>query len=535
MNDPIIADIHRRLDALETVSAPASDEQSVQQPSELALSVPLLLEWFPVESAAEPRNQAAEAEDEGEESTEESDEEGSDGSEGSKGSDASDASSASCSVNFSNDRAVPLVVCWVAPDGQLHHYYQLQPGQKHTEHSQVGHVFVLFREVPSQAVQTFAGWCDGCQMQPIIGTRYSRAEGVDTYDLCQECRDQLQQTEQESLSKVDAPNVNQTLKTVSEIPEENLVCGFRALVAEATMEDHHVRVTDGGIVTSALPKPDREMRVIIRHPTPRQPALLPGKSDWEVVYSFVCPVHPSEADDDWNSVEETVYVWGDLSFDCYGPDGKFPIHRYRMNQIVPQVMTGNCLDHSSCDDYSAKWNVFDGWIMQAQYYWQDPERESFAQCGPVEPVHAGEHITSTISYSAADGAITVRIEAADSEGVARCSSSIKIDRPFPNDPELFDSWSEFFKASERLSGEAGCYGRPSLNIEYKGQVKMRHLQTMCPFNVLRAEHPGVCQPATVWPVELFSPRQGEGHSLVSLNGSECLQIEDCVVGCGRPL
>ena len=71
MNDPIIADIHRRLDALETVSAPARDEQSVQQPSELALSVPLLLEWFPVESAAEPRNQAAEAEDEGEESTEE--------------------------------------------------------------------------------------------------------------------------------------------------------------------------------------------------------------------------------------------------------------------------------------------------------------------------------------------------------------------------------------------------------------------------------------------------------------------------------
>merc|ERR1740117_1902964 len=114
------------------------------------------------------------------------------------------------------------------------------------------------------------------------------------------------------------------------------------------------------------------MRVIVRHPTPRQPALLPGQSDWEVVYSFVCPKHPSEADDDWNSIEETVYVWGDLSFDCYGPDGKFPIHRYRMNQIVPQVMTGNCLDHSSREDYSAKWNVFDGWVMQAQYYWQDP-------------------------------------------------------------------------------------------------------------------------------------------------------------------
>ena len=42
-----------------------------------------------------------------------------------------------------------------------------------------------------------------CGLQPIIGTRYSRAEGVDTYDLCQVCRDQLQQTEQESLSKVD--------------------------------------------------------------------------------------------------------------------------------------------------------------------------------------------------------------------------------------------------------------------------------------------------------------------------------------------
>ena len=71
MNDPIIADIHRRLDALETASAPASDEQPIQQPSELALSLPLLLEWFPVESAAEPSHQAAEAEDEGGQSTEE--------------------------------------------------------------------------------------------------------------------------------------------------------------------------------------------------------------------------------------------------------------------------------------------------------------------------------------------------------------------------------------------------------------------------------------------------------------------------------
>ena len=46
--------------------------------------------------------------------------------------------------------------------------------------------------------------------------------------------------------------MNQTLKTVSEIPEENLVCGFRALVAEATMEDHHVRVTDGGSMPLSL-------------------------------------------------------------------------------------------------------------------------------------------------------------------------------------------------------------------------------------------------------------------------------------------
>ena len=46
-----------------------------------------------------------------------------------------------------------------------------------------------------------------------------------------------------------------------------------------------------------------------------------------------------------------------------------------MNQIVPQVMTGNCLDHSSSDDYSAKWNVFDGCVSvndNLTMPWQQP-------------------------------------------------------------------------------------------------------------------------------------------------------------------
>lgn len=359
----------------------------------------------------------------------------------------------------------------------MHHYYRLEPGGKHIESSFVGHLFVLFDEL----------------LEPP--------------------------------------------ETIMQLPAEHFVCGFSAATASPGCEAHQLVVhSDRRAEAWAGPRPDCEYRVMVRHPDClSSPALVP-LTDWMVKYRFVVPEHPSSTGC-FDATNETVYCWADLSFDAYGPSGEFPIHRYRMNQIVPQVMTGNCLDQST-ESFEPQWHVHsEHWVMQAQYYWQGVSGESFALCGSVERVYPGDLITTTVNYTASDGAIRVSIRAAHGpqQSATQKRSEITIDRPFPNNSAMFDSWSDFFKAAVRLSGEAGARGRPCFNIEYKGLVSLPTLRHMCPLQVIEACHPGVLDSEERWPIEFFCARQGTTHELRSLDGTCSLHIRDCVVGCGEPL
>eukprot|EP00658_Telonema_sp_P-2_P006649 TRINITY_DN12512_c0_g1_i1.p1 TRINITY_DN12512_c0_g1~~TRINITY_DN12512_c0_g1_i1.p1 ORF type:complete len:282 (-),score=59.93 TRINITY_DN12512_c0_g1_i1:77-847(-) len=235
--------------------------------------------------------------------------------------------------------------CWVRPDGGLRHFYRVASGDVHEERSRVGHVFVLF--LPCQAT------------------------------------------------------------TLQEIPAEAMVCAFSPLQAGPEAEHHEVLVDpEGEVHARAMPVPEREYRIIVRSPNQNE-ALLPP-TDWTVEYGFICPAHPASTGLPWNPRAHTFYVWGDLSFDQYRAGEKFGIHRCRMNQIVPQVMTGKCLDQHT-DGYHPAWHVHRQWVMQAQYYWQDSAGESRALCGEVIPVCAGDEIRSVIQFDATSGTIGVQI------------------------------------------------------------------------------------------------------------------------------
>jgi hypothetical protein len=45
------------------------------------------------------------------------------------------------------------------------------------------------------------------------------------------------------------------------------------------------------------------------------------------------------------------------------------------------------------------------------------------------------------------------------------SSTIVMDRPFPNDPTLFSSWASFFAQAQAASGTAFVWADPELNVE----------------------------------------------------------------------
>jgi hypothetical protein len=65
-------------------------------------------------------------------------------------------------------------------------------------------------------------------------------------------------------------------------------------------------------------------------------------------------------------------------------------------------MTGNVLAHHEAGTYRPSWEIFPHWVIQAQYYWQDPEGEaagSHALCGPAVRVEPGDRITTRIAYS----------------------------------------------------------------------------------------------------------------------------------------
>ena len=141
-------------------------------------------------------------------------------------------------------------------------------------------------------------------------------------------------------------------------------------------------------------------------------------------------------------------------------------------------------------------------------------------------VFAKETLRSLFRYVAATGKIHVSIEVVGRENAC---SEITIDRPFPNDPNLFESWSTFFQRCEEVDKSSrGCSGRPTLNVEYKGRCNVKTLKSVCPFRIKRASYPGYEDTSvSQWRSELFAPSLGR---VQRLNGGEdaILRLEESV-------
>jgi len=234
-----------------------------------------------------------------------------------------------------------------------------------------------------------------------------------------------------------------------------------------------------------------------------------------------------------------------------------------MNQIVPQVMIGNCLS-SNDEDYIPSWKCFDTWVIQAQYFWQDCNEEPRVMCGDLVHVEPGEEIKTCIRYDHKTGSITVSIAIMkeDERGDGRDSvtkaedhkrrSKIVVDRPFPHKHTHFESWMDFFekcisaecevkakKKEEKGNGEeevqsnsneideSGCLARPYLNIEYKGRVSVETLQSVCPLEVKEASFPGFT--SKNWRKYLFCPRTGDTDTLDGLEENDSLHIDDAII------
>jgi hypothetical protein len=182
---------------------------------------------------------------------------------------------------------------------------------------------------------------------------------------------------------------------------------------------------------------------------------MPGwNKNWNLTYRFVVPPLPRGS---WDPSRQTFYIWGDIDFDAYGSSGTHAISRYKYNQIVPQLLLGRVLSKSS-PAYAPSWSQQDTWAIQAQYFWQIGDIP-YAQTGPVVRVDAGDVLTTTIDYEWMTGRITASISGRSG------SSVIFIDRPFPNEPQLFATWADFLRKAQAASGGDYVLAQPVVNVE----------------------------------------------------------------------
>lgn len=226
---------------------------------------------------------------------------------------------------------------------------------------------------------------------------------------------------------------------------------------------------------------DPGYRVIIDPVTSAGEPVLPSPAtDWTLQYTYIVPPEPGA---NWDYDTQTVYTYGQVDFDWYGSNGQSDsISYYAYNQIVPQVMIGNCLD-SSDSQYNAYWGQYSDWVVQAQYYWMRYDNTSFSMCGNLVYVLPGDELITTIFYSASSGSITATISGPSG------TSSLVIDRPFPNDT-LFTSWREFFEEASQQSGTSGPYGDAALNVETH-YLDEETICSMLPFTVNNVTIPGI--------------------------------------------
>jgi hypothetical protein len=127
------------------------------------------------------------------------------------------------------------------------------------------------------------------------------------------------------------------------------------------------------------------------------------------------------------------------------------------NQIAPEIFIGRVLSSNDAG-FIPSWTELRSWAIQAQYFWQKGQTP-YAQTGPIVHVNPGEEIITNISFDASTGKITASISAPAG------TSTIVIDRPFPNEPSLFSSWSDFFQRAQQASGNPFVEARPVLNVE----------------------------------------------------------------------
>ena len=392
------------------------------------------------------------------------------------------ASQAGCSPSHET------ILCWVADDGALHHHYRLVGC--HREHSWTGHAFVAFAhhhgtELPAHASEVRGRACSFFRVTTCPGAGH-----VHRVELCWFCG------------------------------------GVWATASSSWLDD--------------------ELRVILRPPRSEEHRLPPSSQSWELTFEFICPPHPAEAGSPFDASTHTVYIWGDLSFNVYGPEGRCPLHGRRMNQIVPQLMTGRVLSSSEAGG-AAHWSEEEAWALQAQYYWEGEAGESRALCGNVvDNIKRGDVIRSSVAYDPSSGVLTASIQCSGR------ASSIRSERPFPDgDPPQFASWRHFFQAGEAGEAGRGAFGRPTMCVEYKGDCDLRTLCGLLPFDVRSVGLPGATpRDARDWTVELYSPRAGEclmlrqtSHRLGRVLGGllHCLQhrvtalhATEAAVGCGPP-
>jgi hypothetical protein len=223
---------------------------------------------------------------------------------------------------------------------------------------------------------------------------------------------------------------------------------------------------------------DLQYRVGI-YPSNGQPMLPSHHNNWTLEYKYIIPPIPSG---NWNYQNQTVYTYGQIDFDQYGSGGKYTISDYMYNQIVPQVMIGNCLD-SNDSQYNPYWHLYQHWVIQAQYYWMNSGDTSFSLCGNIVQVDPGEELTTKISYSASTGKITASISGLSG------ASTIVIHKPFLNDT-LFTDWSQFFSRAELQSNSTGAYGNTALNVETH-YLNALTICSMLPFHVNLVAIPGI--------------------------------------------
>src|SRR5437762_5826147 len=103
--------------------------------------------------------------------------------------------------------------------------------------------------------------------------------------------------------------------------------------------------------------------------------------------------------------------------------------------------------------------------IQAQYYWYNATTAtSYAQAGSIINVNPGDEITTTINFNARTGTIVASIADKSLSGSVGVST-ITIARPFPNDPSLFASWSDFFNRAATASKSSYVMSTPAADVE----------------------------------------------------------------------